>query len=55
MHAHHTVVDLPTVPIPLPAGPDRLLAALGCTGLVDATDRFGMGMLFSHNLLASIS
>jgi hypothetical protein len=55
MHAHHTVVDLSTVPIPLPAGPDRLLATLGCTGLVNATDRFRMGMLLGHNLLATIS
>jgi hypothetical protein len=55
MHAHHAVVNLPTIPIPLPTGAHRLLAALGRARLVHATDGFRIGMVFRHDLLAPVS
>ena len=55
MNAHGTVVDLPTVAIPLATGTHRLVAALGRAGLVHATDGLGVGMVFGDDLLAAIS
>ncbi|MCZ6655342.1 MAG: hypothetical protein O7D91_20230 [Planctomycetota bacterium] len=55
MNCHNTVVDLPTVPIPLPTNSHRMLAALGRARLVHATDSLGVRMVLSHDLLASIS
>ena len=55
MNSNHTVVDLTSVPIPLASGPYRLTATLGRAGLIDATDRLGMSMLSSNDLLAPIS
>lgn len=55
MNCDHAVVDLTSVAIPLAAGPDSLAAALGRARLVDATDRFGVGVLGSNDSLAPIS
>ncbi len=55
MNAHNTVVDLPTVAIPLATGAHRLVAALGRARLVNATDGLPMGMVLGHDLLAAIS
>jgi len=55
MHSHHTVIDLPTVPIPLPIDAHRIFAALGRTGLVHATNGLGVAMVFRDDLLASVS
>lgn len=55
MDGHHTVVDLAQVAVPLAGGAHRLVATLARAGLVNATDRFGMRMVFGHDLLASIS
>ena len=55
MNCHNTVVDLPTVPIPLPTNSHRMLAALGRARLVHATDGLPMGMVLGHDLLAAIS
>jgi len=55
MDPDDAVVDLPTVSVPLPTGTHRLLATLGRTGLVHATDGFEVVMVFGHDLLASVS
>ena len=55
MNTHNTVVDFPTVPVPLPAGTHRIFATLGRARLIHATDRIWMGVIFGHDLLASIS
>ncbi|MCH7752692.1 MAG: hypothetical protein IH898_11130 [Planctomycetes bacterium] len=55
MHRHHAIVDLPPVAIPLPTGADGLVAALGHTRLIHATDRLARGMVLGDDLLASIS
>lgn len=54
MNGHHTVVDLAQVAIPLAGGAHRLMATLARAGLVNATDRLAMGMLFGHDLLTSV-
>ena len=54
MHSHHTVVDLPTVPIPLAIDAHRLFATLSRAGLVHATDGFVMGVAFHDDLLAAV-
>ena len=55
MNAHNTVVDFATVAIPLATSTHRLRAALGCAGLVHATDCFRVGMLLGDDLLATIT
>jgi len=55
MHSHHTVVDLASVAVVLPRGPDGFLAALGDAGLVHAPDGFARGVLLSHDLLAAVA
>lgn len=55
MNAHNTVVNFPTVPIPLPTDAHCMFAAFGRAGLVQTTNRLGVRMVFSHDLLASIS
>jgi len=55
MNAHHTIVDLPAAAVPLATDGHRLLAALARARLIHATDGLGVGMLFGHHLLASIS
>jgi hypothetical protein len=55
MHSHHAVVNLPAVSVPLPADAHRIFAAFGRARLVHATDGFGMGMVFRHDLLTPVS
>ena len=55
MNSHHTIVNLPSIPIPLASGAHSLVAAFGRAGLVDATDRFGVGVVRGHDLLAAVS
>jgi hypothetical protein len=55
MDPHHAIVKLPSVAIVLPTDAHSFFAALGRPRLVDASDRFGMGMLDGHDLLAAIS
>jgi hypothetical protein len=55
MHSHHAIVNLPAVSVPLPTDAHRIFAAFGRAGLVHATDGFGMGMVFRHDLLAPVS
>lgn len=55
MNAHHTVVDLPAAAIPLTTDSHGVVAALARARLVHTTDGLGVGMVFGHNLLASIS
>ena len=55
MNPHNTVVDLPTVAIVLPAHAHRIFAAFRRARLVDTADRLGVGVVFGHDLLTSIS
>jgi hypothetical protein len=55
MNAHHAVVDLSTAAIPLATCGHRVVAALARARLIHTTDRFRVGMLFGHHLLAAIS
>ncbi len=54
MNPHNTVVDFPAVAIVLSPNAHRIFAAFRRARLVDATDRLGMGVVFGHDLLASI-
>jgi hypothetical protein len=55
MHGHRAVVDLAPIAVPLPTCSHRLVAALGRSGLVHATDRVRVGVLRGNDLLAPIS
>jgi len=55
MHSDHAVVDLPLAAQPLAANSHGRLAAFGRARLVHATDRFAVGVLLGHNLLAPVS
>ncbi len=55
MNTHNTVVDLPSVAIPLAGNSHGRSAALGRARLVHATDRLGVGMILGDDLLAAIS
>jgi hypothetical protein len=55
MHAHHTVVHLAAVPIPLPTDAHGVVATLGRAGLVHTTNGLGMGMISGDDLLAPVS
>jgi hypothetical protein len=55
MYSDHTVVNLPTVSVPLPTDAHRISAAFGRARLVHATEGFGMGMVFRDDLLAPVS
>ena len=55
MNPHNTVVDLPAVAVVLPADAHRIFAAFRRARFVDATDGLRVGVVFGHDLLASIS
>jgi hypothetical protein len=55
MNPHNTVIDFPAVAIVLPPNAHRIFATFRRARLVDATDCLGMGVVFGHDLLASIS
>jgi len=55
MHADHTIIDLATVAVVLPADTHGMPTALGRARLVHAADGFGMGVVLDDNLLAAIS
>ena len=55
MDSHNTIVDLATVPVPLPSGAHGMFAAFSRARLVHAADRLRVGVLGGHDLLASIS
>ncbi len=55
MNPHNTVLNLPTVSIPLPSGAHRFVAAFNRARFVHATDGLGVGVVFGNNLLAPIS
>jgi len=55
MNPHNTVVDLSTVAVVLPADAHRIFATFRRARLVDATDGIRVGVVFGHDLLASIS
>ena len=55
MNRHNTVIELSAVAIVLSPNTYRIFAAFRRARLVDATDRLGMGVVFGHDLLASIS
>jgi hypothetical protein len=55
MYPDHTVVDLPTVAVPLASDPHGRFAALRRARLIHATDGLGMSMILGDDLLAAIS
>ena len=55
MNRHHAVVHFATVAVPLPRDPHRLATALGRARFIHAPDRFGGGVLLSHDPLAAVS
>jgi hypothetical protein len=55
MHADDAVVDLAATPEPLAGGTDRMLAALGSPGFVNAADRFRVSVIASDEPLAFVT
>jgi hypothetical protein len=55
MNPNHAIVDLAPVAVPLPRNARGMLAAFCRAGFVHATDRFGMSVVLSNDLLAAIS
>ena len=55
MNSHHTIVDLATVAIVLPAHAHRMSTALSRARLIDAADRLRVGVISDDDLLAVIS
>jgi len=55
MHADNTVIDFAATPQPLPCGANGLVAALGRSRFIDATNRFDMAMVACHQLLALVA
>lgn len=55
MHTHDAVLDFAAIAVVLSLNSHRLVAALGRTGLINATDRIGMSMLLGDNGLTSIA
>jgi hypothetical protein len=55
MHADDAVVHLAATAEPLPAGADRLLAALGRSRFIDAADRLGVSVFARNQLLALVA
>ncbi len=55
MNSHNTVVNLPTVSIPLPSRAHCIVATFSRAGFVHATNGLGVGVVFGNDLLAPIS
>jgi hypothetical protein len=55
VNAHNTVVDLPTIAIPLARNSNGRFAALSRARFVHATDGLRMGMVVGDDLLATAS
>lgn len=55
MNPHNTVVNLPTISIPLPSGAHCIVAAFSRARFVHAADGLGVAVVFGHDLLAPIS
>jgi hypothetical protein len=49
------VVDLALTAEPLPTGADRLIAALGRSRFINATDRLSVGVIACDQLLALVA
>lgn len=54
MHSHHAIIHLSSISVPLPPDADRIVAALGDSGLIHHADRFQMAMISGNDLLATI-
>jgi hypothetical protein len=54
VHAHHAVVDLAPVAVPLPPHPHRVAATLGDSRFVDHADRLRVRVIAGHDLLATV-
>jgi hypothetical protein len=55
VHAHHTVVDFPETPQPLPRGGDGVVTTLARSGFVHTADRIFMGVFTRDDALALVS
>jgi hypothetical protein len=55
MHADDAVIDLAATAQPLPRDADGLVAALGRSRFIDATDCFRVAVVACHQLLALVA
>lgn len=55
MHADDAVVNLAATAEPLPPDADGMVAALGRSRFIDATDRLGMGVFVGNQLLTAVA
>ena len=55
MHAHHTVVDFPETPQPLPRGGDGVVTTLARSGFVHTADRLFVSVFAHDDPLALVS
>jgi hypothetical protein len=55
MHTNDAVIDLAATAQPLPRGADGLVAALGRSRFIDATDCFRMAVIACHHLLTLVA
>ena len=55
MHAHHTVVDFPETPQPLPRGGDGVVTTLARSGFVHTADPLFVGVFAHDDPLALVS
>ncbi len=55
MNAYNAVVDFAATAEPLSAGANGVIAAFGGARFVDATNRVGVGMFASDQLLAAVA
>ena len=55
MHAHHTVVDFPETPQPLPRGGDGVVTTLARSRFIHTADPLIVGVLAHDDPLALVS
>jgi hypothetical protein len=55
MNANHAIVNFASIAVPLPRNARSMPAAFRRTRFVHATDRLGMSMFLSNDLLAAVS
>jgi hypothetical protein len=55
MHTDDAILDLAATAQPLPRGTDGLVAALGRSRFIDATDCFRVAVVVCHQLLTLVA
>jgi hypothetical protein len=54
MHAHHAIIHLSPIAVPLPPDANCIVPALGDGGFIHHADRLRVAMISGHHLLATI-